>query len=134
MTVSFRDHKMKVRPVVAGLAIALLLAPGCARDEGPAPMDPNPSARSDLPRLEQPKLSGVDKGKERQDTSNVEKDLRKDLGGPVIKPDVHPPAVSPNVVPAPPTAPRNPDVAPNTAPPTADPTTPPPGVKSNNQP
>jgi hypothetical protein len=134
MTVSSRENKMKVWPVVASLAIALWLAPGCARDEGPAPTEPNPSARSDLPRLEQPKLSDGDKGKQRQDTSNVEKDLRKDLGGPVIKPDVHPPAVSPNVVPGPPNATRNPYAAPNTTTPTADPTAPPPGVKSNNQP
>jgi hypothetical protein len=87
MTVPF-GSKVKVRSVVASLAIALAIAPGCKQDEETPSANPaNPVPRADLPRPVQPP-SEKDKGGVPPAASNVEKDLRKDLGSPVIKPDV----------------------------------------------
>lgn len=87
----------KRRSVLPGLAIALLLFPGCWEDGpvGPEPQaPPNPSPRADLGRTVEPKLPRA------EDTRNVEKDLHKDLASPVIKPDVPaampPPAAKPD--------------------------------------
>jgi hypothetical protein len=80
--------KVKVRSVVASLAIALAIAPGCKQDEETPSANPgNPVPRANLPRPAQPP-SEKDKGGGMPETSKVEKDLRKDLGSPVIKPDV----------------------------------------------
>ncbi len=91
MTVPF-GSKVRVRSVVASLAIAIVMAiaPGCAdNEEPPSKNPPNPVPRADLPHEVQPP----------SETSKVEKDLHKDLASPVIKPNVPttttPPPVSP---------------------------------------
>jgi hypothetical protein len=83
MTVPF-GGAVKLRSMVAGLAIAMLFASGCKQDEEASSSNPPNLA----PRPVQP-----------APTSNVEKDLRKDLASPVIKPDgattTAPPAATP---------------------------------------
>ena len=77
--------QLRVRSVLASLAIGLLFMPGCWEEGpvGPAPKaPPNPAPRADLGRTVEPKVPGT------EDISNVEKDLHKDLASPVIKPDV----------------------------------------------
>jgi hypothetical protein len=84
MTAPF-GSKVKVRSVVASMAVALAIAPGCRQEEEtPSSAPPNPVPRADLPRPVQPK---TDEGGKMKGISNVEKDLRKDLAAPVIKPD-----------------------------------------------
>ena len=80
----------KIRSILASLAAALLIAPGCQQDEdSTSKAPPNPVPRADLPQPVEPKPRGTDGGGGTKDISNVEKDLRKDLGGPpVIKPDL----------------------------------------------
>jgi hypothetical protein len=98
---------MKVRSVIASLAIglALALAPGCGQEAGtpanPEPTrPPNPVPRADQGVPVQPTQPRTDGGGGTQDLSNVEKDLRKDLAAPVIKPDTPttttPPATRPD--------------------------------------
>jgi hypothetical protein len=77
--------QLKVRSVLASLAIGLLFMPGCWEEGpvGPAPQPPpNPAPRADQGRTVEPKLPRT------EDFSNAEKDLHKDLASPVIKPDV----------------------------------------------
>ncbi len=90
----------KIRSILTSLAAALLLAPGCQRDEDTtATAPPNPVPRADLGRPVEPKQHGTDGGGG-TGISNVEKDLRKDLGGsPVIKPDAPATTVPPTAKP-----------------------------------
>jgi hypothetical protein len=90
--------KLKVRSIIASLAAALLLAPGCQQDEATPQPPPNPVPRADLGEPVQPKLPRPEDSGKTKGISNVEKDLRKDLGGaPVIRPNTPtttaPPAV-----------------------------------------
>jgi len=80
----------KIRSILASLAAACLIAPGCQQNEdSTSKAPPNPVPRADLPQQVEPKQRGTEGGGGTRDISNVEKDLRKDLGGPpVIKPDV----------------------------------------------
>jgi hypothetical protein len=92
--------KVKVRSIIASLAAALLLAPGCQQEEATPKPPPNPVPRADLGQPVQPKLPRPEEGGETKGISNVEKDLKKDLGGaPVIRPNVPtttPPAAQPD--------------------------------------
>src|SRR5262249_35016484 len=86
--------QMKVRSVIASLAIGLLLTPGCGQqEEGPADPStkapPNPAPRADPGRTVGPKVPRP------SDISNVEKDLRKDLTSPVITPAAPTPPAPP---------------------------------------
>ncbi len=89
--------ELKVRSILASLAAALLLAPGCQQDEdSTSKAPPNPVPRADLGRPVEPKRPGAEAGGVAKEISKVEKDLRKDLGGsPVIGPNAPSPPVPP---------------------------------------
>jgi hypothetical protein len=92
---------VKVRSVVASLAVALLLAPGCHQEEE-APTSPpaSPLPTADSGRPVQPKPPRADQGGETNKIGSVGRDLDKDLASSPIAPDgptTHaPPAAKPD--------------------------------------